>query len=682
MHAADFTEISNFIWNTADLIRNYFKRGQYQSVILPFTVLRRIDSVLVPTKQAVLAEYHKRKGEIDDLYPRLTRVSGYAFYNTSPYTFESLLDDAPNLAANLMAYINAFSPNMVEVLEKFKFPTIVKELDDANLLFLVMQHFKNIDLHPGHVPNLAMGYIFEDLIRRFNEALNENPGEHYTPREVIRLMVNLLLTDPDPAWLLPNIVHKVYDPCCGTGGMLTIARDRILELNPQADVRLFGQELNPETWAVCKSDMFLKSADGRDADNIRSESSLSKDKFKEETFNLLLTNPPYGMDWKSEKEFIDKEAALGSRGRFSAGTPRVSDGQLLFLQHLISKMAAPVEGSGGARIAIVLNGSPLFTGDAGSGESEIRRWILEHDWLEAIIALPEQLFYNTGIATYIWLLTNHKPAARRGKVQLIDATGMWTPMRKSLGDKRREIGEAQITEITRIFHAFAESERSKIFDTTAFGFRKITVERPLRLNFQASAERIARLHEETAFKNLAASKKKNPADRREEEAAGRALQQDLLTTLNTLPGEVFTDRARFEKALDKALRQAGLKPPAALRKAILNALSERDENAAPCRDSKGNPEPDPDLRDTENVPLGEAIEDYFAREVLPYVPDAWIAPDKTDALDGRVGVVGYEINFNRYFYQYQPPRPLAEIEAEIKALEREIMSLLGEMTDE
>ncbi len=673
----NFSEKVNFIWSIADLIRDAFKRSKYQDVILPLTVLRRIDCVLQPTKEQVLAVNARLKGKLENLAPQLCRASGYAFYNTSRYDFERLLNDAPNLAANLRAYINGFSDNMREVLEKFDFNNTIAKLDEAGLLFLVMEKFKNIDLHPDKVPNLEMGYIFEELIRKFNEALNENPGEHFTPREVIRLMVNLLLAQDQEALQQNHIVRTVYDPCCGSGGMLTIAKDRTLEINPHAEVHLFGQEVNGETFAICKSDLYMKSADGRDAENIKFGSTLSKDQHAGKHFDYLLTNPPYGKEWKTDQAAVETEASRGDAGRFGAGTPRISDGQLLFLQHMLARMQDAEKG--GSRVAIVMNGSPLFTGDAGSGESEIRRWILENDWLEAIVALPEQLFYNTGIATYVWVLTNRKAEQRRGKVQLINATDFWVQMRKSMGDKRREISRDQIQQITNIFLPFTEGEHSKIFNTTVFGYRKITVERPLRLNFQANPERIARLQQQKAFTDLAASKKKKAQERLFEESEGQEQQQGILAMLEKLPGTLFKDRAVFEKALDRAAMTAGLKLIPPLRKAILAALSERDETAEICRDAHGNPESDPELRDTENVPLNEDIWTFFEREVQPHIPDAWINTAIRDHKDGEVGRVGYEINFNRYFYEYQPPRPLEEIEADIKLLEQDILAMLREV---
>jgi type I restriction enzyme M protein len=689
------SEIVSFIWGVADLIRDTFKRGKYQDVILPLTVLRRIDCVLAPTKEKVLLTSAKLKGRLENLDPQLRRASRYAFYNTSRYDFEKLLGDAPHLAANLRNYIAGFSPNMREVLEKFDFDNTISKLDEAGLLFKVLERFKDVDLHPDKVDNPTMGTVFEELIRKFNEALNENPGEHFTPRDVVHLMVDLLLAGDEKQIRKEGVVVTVYDPCCGSGGMLTIAKDHVLGtggregMNSKADVHLFGQEVNPETFAVCKSDLFMKDPSGRDADNILFGSTLSGDRHAKRRFDYLIANPPYGKDWKRDEEAVEEEHERASAGRFGAGLPRISDGQLLFLQHMLAHMR-PVE-DGGSRVAIIMNGSPLFTGDAGSGESEIRRWILENDWLEALVALPEQLFYNTGIATYVWVLTNRKSKERRGKVLLVDATSFWTSMRKSLGDKRREIPAERAAEVLSLLGRFAEGEHAKLFPTTQFGFRKVTVERPLRLNFQASPERIARLEDEKGFAGLATSKKKGAAGAREIEE-GRALQEAVRKLLGTLPGTLFKDRGEFEHALTAAAKKAGLKLSAPVTKAILAALSERDETAAVCRDADGHPEPDPELRDSESVPLAAgadpcdaggvpaSVRAFFEREVLPHVPDAWMDTARRDRKDGKVGVVGYEINFNRYFYKYTPPRPLEEIEAEIRTIEKEIMEMLGEVT--
>jgi type I restriction enzyme M protein len=674
-------EIVSFLWGVADLIRDTFKRGKYQDVILPLTVLRRLDCVLAPTKEKVLQANAKYKGKLQNLDPQLRKASRFAFYNTSRYDFEKLLADAPNLASNLRNYINGFSPNMREVLEKFDFDNTISKLDEAGLLFQVLERFKNVDLHPNRVSNPMMGTIFEELIRKFNEALDENPGEHFTPRDVVHLMVDLLLAGDEVRLGKAGVVLTVADPCCGTGGMLTITKEHILGdgkpgINPKAGVHIFGQEVNPETFAVCKSDLFMKSADGRDAENILFGSVLSNDRHAKRHFDYLIANPPYGKDWKRDQEDVEAEHERGKGGRFGAGLPRISDGQLLFLEHMLAHMKAPDDG--GSRVAIIMNGSPLFTGDAGSGESEIRRWVLENDWLEALVALPEQMFYNTGIATYVWALANRKSKERKGKVQLIDATSFWTPMRKSLGNKRREIPNEKVAEILRLHRDFKDGDYCKIFPTAHFGYRKIQVERPLRLNFQARPERIARLEEESAFKNLAVSKKSGKA-KATEEAEGRALQQAIRKMLGTLPGALHKERDAFLEVLNRAVEQAKLKLVAPIQKAILSSLAERDETAEICRDKDGNPEPDSELRDYENVSLGENIETYFEREVRPYVADAWINESVRDEKDGKIGKVGYEINFNRYFYKYQPPRPLEEIETDIKAVEKDILDMLREV---
>jgi type I restriction enzyme M protein len=708
-----FATVSCCAW--ADLIRDTFKRGKYQDVILPLTVLRRLDCVLAPTKERVLETQARYRGRLENLDGLLCQAAGFAFYNTSRYDFDKLLADAPHLAANLRNYIAGFSPNMREVLEKFDFDNTISKLDEAGLLFQVLERFKRVDLHPDKVDNPTMGMIFEELIRRFNEALNENPGEHFTPRDVVHLMVDLMLAGDEDRIRRRGIICTVYDPCGGSGGMLIITKEHITigmrknseiirpPINPEAEIHLFGQEVNPETWAVSKSDFFMKDPTGRDADNIAFGSVLSNDRHAGRTFDYLIANPPYGKDWKRDEEAVRAEHERGGAGRFGPGLPRISDGQLLFLLHMLAHMKPAIEG--GSRLAIIMNGSPLFTGDAGSGESEIRRYVLENDLVEAIIALPEQLFYNTGIATYIWLLTNRKAPARRGKVQLIDASAFWVPLRKSLGDKRREIPPDKAEDIVRILHNLQDRETrrivkngkeegvvvSRIFPTTHFGYRKITVERPLRLNFQASPERLARLEQERAFQNLAESKKKGSAGERER-AQGRLLQEAVRKRLRNLPDTLFKDRDDFEGVLRAALAQSRLKLPASIIKAIFSALSERDEMAAICRDKDGNPEPDPELRDTESVPLpdgedpadGEgvpmSVQEFFEREVKPHVPAAWIDTSRRDEKDGKVGLVGYEINFNRYFYRYTPPRPLEEIEMDIRAIEQDILRMLAEVT--
>jgi type I restriction enzyme M protein len=698
------SEIVSFIWGVADLIRDTFKRGKYQDVMLPLTVLRRLDCVLSPTKEKVLRRQAELRGRgLEDLRQQLCKASGFAFYNTSRYDFEKLLGDAPHIAANLRNYIAGFSQNMREVIEKFDFDNTISKLDEAGLLFQVVERFRNVDLHPDVIDNPTMGTIFEELIRKFNEALNENPGEHFTPRDVVHLMVDLMLAGDEGRIRRKGVVCTVYDPCCGSGGMLLITKEHITvglrkngdlvrpPVNPDAEIHLFGQEVNPETWAVSKSDLFMKDPTGRDADNIAYGSTLSKDQHSSRNFDYLIANPPYGKDWKRDEDAVRAEHERGAAGRFAPGLPRISDGQLLFLLHMLAHRKEVEEG--GTRIAIIMNGSPLFTGDAGSGESEIRRWILQNDWLEALIALPEQLFYNTGIATYVWVLTNRKSPARCAKVQLIDASSFWVPMRKSLGAKRREIPLDRAQDILKILADFKDGDTrrvtkdgkeedavvSHVYPTTHFGFRKITVERPLRLNFEASPDRIRRLEDEKGFQALAQSKKKGAAGAREQ-AEGRAEQDRIRKFLTTLPARLIKSRVEFEAMLDAEATKAHVRLSAPVRKAILSALSERDEEAMVCLDKEGHAEPDPELRDTESVPLAESVEAFFEREVKPHVSDAWIDTAKLDEKDGQVGVIGYEINFNRYFYRYSPPRPLEEIETNIRAIEADILRKLGEVT--
>ena len=707
------TEIVSFLWGIADLIRDSLKRGKYQDVILPLTVLRRLDCVLAPTKSEVLQrEAELKQRGLEDLHDQLGRTSGFSFYNTSPYDFVKLLADAPNLEANLNNYIAGFSDNMREVLQRFDFANTISKLQEARLLFQVVERFGTVNLHPDVIDNPTMGTVFEELIRRFNEALDENPGEHFTPRDVVHLMVDLMLAGDEEEISGPGVVRSVYDPCCGSGGMLMIAKEHITRgvrsgdgeivrpaINAEADIHLFGQEVNPETWAVSKSDIFMKDPSGRDAENIAFGSTLANDRHARQSFDYLIANPPYGKDWKRDKAAVETEHERGSAGRFAPGLPRISDGQSLFLLHMLAHARAPEEG--GARIAIIMNGSPLFTGDAGSGECEIRRYILESDLLEALVALPEQLFYNTGIATYVWLLNNRKPPARRNWVQFIDATAFWAPMRRSLGDKRREIRPEKASDVLKLLAGFRDGETrqlrgddeekesvvSRVYSKAHFGYRKITVERPLRLNFQASAERVARLSEKKRFQNLARSKKRGNAGTREE-AEGRDLQKAVLAMLEMLPKTLHKKREGFLADLAEGAAKSGLKLPASLKSAILEALSERDDTAEVCRGQDGSPEPDPELRDTERVPLADGddptgedgvparVRSFFEREVEPHAADAWIDTSKRDPKDGKVGLVGYEINFNRYFYQYKPPRPVSEIEADIREIEKDILEML------
>lgn len=666
----NFGEYVSFIWNVADLLRGPYRPNQYGRVILPMTVLRRLDCVLEPTKEKVLRKAADLKGQPESLVERLLqREAKQKFFNTSKYTFERLAADPNGVSANLTRYIKGFSRQAREILDKFGVEAEIAKLEERNLLYKVIQKFAAMDLHPDRVDNRAMGYIFEELIRKFNEAANEEAGDHFTPREVIRLMVDLLFAPDHKLLTQPKVVRTLYDPACGTGGMLSVAEEYLAKINPDATLELFGQDWNEQAFAVCGSDMLIK---GQAIENIKFGSSFSADGFPDQTFDYMLANPPFGVKWEADEKTVrDEYEEQGEAGRFGAGLPRINDGSFLFLQHMISKRR-PLSGKeGGSRIGIVFNGSPLFTGDAGSGESEIRRWIIENDWLEAIVALPDQLFYNTGIFTYVWIVTNRKPKERRRKVQLINAVDLFTKMRKSLGNKRNEIGDAQREEIVSVYRAFVENERSKIFDNDDFGFHQITVERPLRLNFAASPERIERLKTERAFLNLASSKKKGKAAEKEI-AEGEAMQQRLLEALSVLGSrEIWRDRAVFEPMLEDAVSSREVRLSAPLRKALLNALGERDETAEICRDADGNPEPDSELRDYENVPLKDDIHEYFEREVRPHVSDAWIDEGKTK--------VGYEIPITRQFYKYTPPRALGEIKSEIAELEREIMGMLREV---
>lgn len=658
-----------FIWSVADLLRGDYKQSEYGRVILPLTVIRRLDCVLEPTKQAVLKKHKELAGKVENVETPLQVAAGQQFYNISPLTFTKLLDDPDRIADALSLYIGGFSQAAGDIIDKFDFAVQIERLRRANLLYQVIGRFADIDLHPEVVSNIEMGYLYEELIRKFSELSNETAGEHFTPREVIQLMVNLLfIDDADEILTKPGIVKTLCDPACGTGGMLSVAQDRLRALNPQATLEVYGQELNAETYAVCRSDMMLK---GQDASHIAYGNSFSEDHHSGKRFDYLLANPPFGVEWKKVADEVRAEAeSQGFHGRFGAGLPRINDGSFLFLQHMIAKMKSPEEG--GSRVAIVFNGSPLFTGAAGSGESEIRRWIIEHDWLEAVVALPDQLFYNTGISTYFWVVTNRKAPERCGKVQLVDAREYFVKMRKSLGAKRNQISDVQIEEVTRLYGDFTEGEQVKIFSNEAFGFLRITAERPLQLRWEITDQTIAVALAAKAIQKL-------PADT---QTAIRELLEDER-------GTGFATQRELVETFKDAVGVLELGTPA--RKALWSALAVRDENAPAITDRKGNPEPDPELRDNENVPLPPvpaefvedpterfttleyrtAVDDYMRDEVLPYVPDAWADHEKTK--------IGYEIPLTRHFYKYEPRRPLGEIDAEIKALEDEIQRLLAEV---
>jgi len=663
--------LGSFVWSIAEILRGDFKQSEYGKVILPFVVMRRLDCILEGSKKAVLEAAKSLPKSVDDATKDMILFaaagSNLKVYNLSAFTFATLKgQDAGQLHANLLDYVTKFSGNVRDIfLDKFLFTDQLKRLKDGGILWQVFERFAQVDLHPDRVSNIEMGYLFEDLIRRFSEISNETAGEHFTPREVIRLIVDLLLANDEAALTGTGIIRTVYDPACGTGGMLAITEERMKALNPKIRVELYGQELNGESFGICKSDMLVT---GHDPEQIAFGNTLTSDAHRGKIFHYILSNPPYGVDWKKYMDPIKEEAeTLGKEGRFGAGLPRISDGQLLFLQHMISKMRNDETGS---RIGIVMNGSPLFTGGAGSGESEIRRWMLENDWVEAIVALPTDLFYNTGIQTYVWLLTNRKPKNRRGKVQLIDASSerFWKSMRKSLGSKRREIPEEARKEIVGIYAKMLNGngqygEFSKIFATTDFGYREIRVERPLRLAFEVTPERIAALKLEKPFLKL------EPV---EQEVILAALESESLQ-------QRFQSRAAFEKELAEARKAVSVKLSPPVKKAIFTAMSERDENAEICRDGGGKPEPDSELRDFELVPLSEDWETYFEREVKPFASDAWVDQGYRDEKDGKIGRVGYEVNFNRYFYKYIAPRPASLIYQDLKQLESEIAALLKEV---
>lgn len=664
-----FSSVTNFIWNVADLLRDVYKRKDYPDVILPFTVLRRLDCELLGTKENVLEVNRKYSEVLEDPSAVLMKASGHNFYNTSRYDFSKLLSDPSNIKENFFDYLNGFSPNLSEVMERFKIRERINYLAEKDLLYKVVQKFSEIDLGPGAISNHDMGYIFEELIRKFNETNNEEAGEHFTPREIIRLMVELLMSRDKEKLEKPGIITTVYDPACGTGGMLTVAKDHILgEINEKAQIELFGQEINDETYAVCKSDMIIK---GENPDNIKPDSSFSHDGFSDMTFDYILSNPPFGKDWNQDRIFIEEEHERGFAGRFGAGLPRIDDGQFLFLQHMISKMHAPETGT---RIAIVFNGSPLFTGDAGSGESEIRRWIIENDWLEAIVALPDQLFYNTGINTYLWILSSVKNHDRKGKVTLVDAREMFTEMKKSLGQKRKEISEKQIHEIMDLYLNLKNDDRVKIFDNEDFGYRKITVDRPLRMKFAINEEGVSKIISEKPFDK---QKKGN----QKVLDCGESISENIGKVVSQAIGKEFRTRSEFDTYLSGIFSDQDIRLGAAQKKTLLKIFGMRDENAEPIIDADGKIEPDPELRDTESIPLKDDIEVYFNREVKPFVPDAWINESVRDIKDGKIGKVGYEIPFNRYFYKFIPPRPLEEIDADLKKLGNEIIDLLREVTE-
>ena len=771
----NFSQIATFIWSVADLLRGDFRQSQYGRIILPFTLLRRLECVLAESKAAVVAE-HERIQPLnlpEDAQEKfLLRVTNdLAFFNTSPMDLGKM--GQTDIKANLKTYVQSFSKDAREIFDHFNFDEFVGLLDDANLLYKVVKMFATTDLSPETVSNHDMGLVFEELIRRFAESSNDTAGEHFTPRDIVRLTTSLVFMEDDEALIKEGIIRTIYDPTAGTGGFLSSGMEYVLELNPNAVMRSFGQELNPESYAICKADMLIK---GQDVSRIKLGNTLSNDQLSQDKFDYMLSNPPFGVDWKKiEADIKDEHQVKGFDGRFGAGLPRVSDGSLLFLMHLISKMRdSDSRNHQGSRIGIILNGSPLFTGSAGSGESEIRRYILEADLLEAIIALPNDMFYNTGIATYIWVLSNKKDAERKGKVQLIDGSNLYSKMRKSLGSKRNEMSEDDIKTITRSFGQFevmdvrtldkpaevksnrgrqsanpksepAKTFASKIFNSYEFGYRRVTIERPLRLSVQMTDEAIASLrfapkpfnavmqsiYEQFATTWTDTNANQSYGDLSEVVLEVRALvkaeypelkekdikdvldskiwlfQKELMQKAQVLQSHIGAaqcdDFNQFDETLKQAFKATGIKFDTKEKKQFIDAITWKSADAEPVisKAIKGTENPlygqftyngkvvefvqDGDLRDAENIALNpnvdttDLIESYFKREVQPHVPDAWINADKRDDKDGEIGIVGYEIPFNRHFYVYQPPRDLKEIDADLDAVSSEIMKLLQEV---
>jgi type I restriction enzyme M protein len=664
MNQIQHNQIVNFIWGIADdVLRDVYTRGKYRDIILPFTVLRRLDALLEPTNDKVL-EMHRQLNDlkIDNQAPQLRKVAGFPFYNTSPFTFKKLLGEPGNIRQNLENYLDGFSSNVQDIISKFKLRNQLDTLEEANITYPLIEKLcstqinlspepvkdkSGIVIHEG-LSNLAMGYVFEELIRRFNEENNEEAGEHFTPREIIKLMTHIIF-EPIKGKIKDG-TYLIYDPACGSGGMLTESEEFALELNPRATFHLYGQEVNPETYAICKADMLIK---GEDPEKIAFGSTLSSDGFPRLKFDFMLSNPPYGKTWKIDQDAIlDGKKSEIKDERFKVGVPRVSDGQLLFLMNMVSKMKT--DSDLGSRIASVHNGSSLFTGDAGQGESEIRRYLLENDLVETILQLPNGMFYNTGISTYIWILSNRKEARRKGKIQLINAADIYRKMRKNLGQKSNELADEHIRQITDAYLNFKETEISKIFDSEYFGYWKLTVDRPLRLSWQLSEDRIKESECYEALLPVLVALQKQ---------FGSTPQNDFNILLSTL---------------EKHIKKADVKWKAKEKKAFLDAITWREEEAQPVVKKKEKDgtviyESDSELRDTENVPLSDDIEAYFKREVLPHAPDAWIDHEKTQK--------GYEITFTKIFYQYQPLRSLEEITRDILLLEKETEGLIKEIIE-
>ena len=667
---ATVSQLKQFFWEEKEILRDAYKKKEYGSIILPFVLLRRLDQVLEPTRDKVIKKYEEIKNKDESwINDTLNDITGYALHNKTKHSFNSLIRSDTTIHSDLKLYIRGFSKNIQEIFENFDFENTIKKLHKNELLLLTVQHFEKADVSPERVDEMMMGTIFEEVLRETQEAGNEDAGEHFTPREVIRLMSQIILESDKNKLSKPGMIRSIYDPAVGTGGMLSIGREQILKINPKITVDVFGQELNAESFAICQSDMLLKNLNPENIKLGRKSGSLGKqDGFTNEKFHYMLSNPPYGVKWKKYSGEIIDEAKKGNSGKYGAGLPRQSDGSLLFVMQMLSKMKPVSED--GSRIGIVLNGSPLFTGEAGEGknESDIRKWIIENDYLEAIIALPDQLFYNTGIFTYIWILTNKKESKRVGKVQLINASSdkFYEDMPTSLGNKRHLMtDEKNIPEILEIYKNFKEGEYCKILENKEFAYNRITVDRPLRRNFQANSERIERIKEQKVFQNIASNKPKPKSPQ----------QKDVISIVKKLPSKLYKDHEEFFNVLKDAFTHENLNASKRLLNAITNALSEKDETANPELDSK-NPlgwRPDTSLRDYENIPLTQKIDDYFEKEVTQFVPDA-----KYDSSNNKIG---YEIPFTKIFYVYTPLRTLEEIDSDLLNNQKDILKLQETMID-
>lgn len=645
MSSPKINEYTSSVWGVFELLRGRYKRHEYGQVILPFILLRRLDCILEPTKVKVLAALKANPDDETGIFAR--KASGYKFWNESPFTFETLAEDTASLRKNLVNYVNGFSKNIVDIFEHYEMEKTINDLHKADILLKVFERFAALDLHPQTFSNQDMADLFEHLIREDAESANMEAGEYFTPRDVIRLLVDLLVAPDAKVLTKSGVIRTIYDPTAGTGAMLSLAEERIAQLNPDAKVTVFAQELNPKTYSICKADMLVK---GQDVDNVACGDTLKEPSFRDKKFDYCLANPPYGVEWKPSKEAVEAEYKLGKAGRFGAGLPRISDGQLLFLQHIVSCLK-PAE-NGGGRAAIVFNGSPLFTGDAGQGESEIRGWLISNDLLEAIIALPTELFFNTPLATYVWIISNRKSPARKGKVQLINAVDLFVKMRKGMGDKKNELQQAHIQKIFELYSEFSQSEQCKIFNNDDFSYREVVIERPLRQDYAASPGRLDRLKESRLLAKLTEKERLK-----------------LLAAIVSSAGEgIIKKRANFFAAIEKALAVADVGIKKTWIPKIVDELAEVNAEGEIVLDSEGKPVPDSELQDTEIVPSGQEIREYFEREVKPHVPDAWISLEMPKT--------GYEIPFTRHFYKYQPPREIKDIDDDIRKVAREITKLL------